>query len=303
MSRVLGIDGGASSSKWAVLDAAGQVVAQGRAAPIVGHLFNEEMRAQVWVALDALLAETSPYAPAAVVAGITGLDGGTPEARHFGAHIARALGLADERVRVLNDMDLVYRAHFAPGEGVVVYAGTGSVAYSIAPDGAVYRAGGHGYLIGDEGAGFWIGKTALRHLLRWHDAGLDTASYPLARQLYAMLGGRDWPRIRAYVYGGGRQAVAALAPAVGRAAEEGDETATQVLLQAGRELAELALTLRHRLGPLPVVLCGGALQVSPLIEQGARELLEFTVQYASSAEAAARMALEILKAEGQSDAF
>ncbi len=296
--NVLGIDGGASSSKWAVLDATGTLVAQGRTAPIIGHLFNEEMRAQVWAALDALLSETQPYAPEAVVAGITGLDAGTKEAQRMGAYIGQALGLPEKRVAVLNDMDLVYRAHFAPGEGMVVYAGTGSVAYSIASDGTVYRAGGHGYLIGDEGAGFWIGKTALRHLMRWHDAGLDTALYPLARHLYAVLGGRDWPRIREYVYGGGRQAVAALAPAVGRAAEEGDETATQVLLQAGRELADLALTLRHRLGPRPVVLCGGALQVSPLIEQGARELIELSVQYASSAEAAARMALEMLKETG-----
>lgn len=293
--NVLGIDGGASSSKWAVLDATGTVVAQGRTAPIIGHLFNEEMQAQVWAALETLLSEISPYAPAAVVAGITGLDAGTPEAQQLAERIQQVLGLSATRVWVFNDMDLVYRAHFAPGEGLVVYAGTGSVAYSIAPDGTVYRAGGHGYLIGDEGAGFWIGKTALRHLMRWHDAGLDTTSYPLARHLYAVLGGRDWPRIREYVYGGGRQAVAALAPAVGRAAEEGDETATQVLLQAGRELADLALTLRHRLGPLPVVLCGGALQVSPLIEQGARELIELSVQYASSAEAAARMALDILK--------
>lgn len=293
--NVLGIDGGASSSKWAVLDATGTVVAQGRTAPIIGHLFNKEMQAQVWAALETLLSEISPYAPTAVVAGITGLDAGTPEAQQLAERIQQVLGLSATRVWVFNDMDLVYRAHFAPGEGLVVYAGTGSVAYSIAPDGTVYRAGGHGYLIGDEGAGFWIGKTALRHLMRWHDAGLDTTSYPLARHLYAVLGGRDWPRIREYVYGGGRQAVAALAPAVGRAAEEGDETATQVLLQAGRELADLALTLRHRLGPLPVVLCGGALQVSPLIEQGARELIELSVQYASSAEAAARMALDILK--------
>lgn len=296
--KVLGIDGGASSSKWAVLDATGKIVAQGRTVPIIGHLFNDEMRAQVWAALDTLLSETKTYAPGAVVAGITGLDAGTKEAQQMGAYIGQALGLPEKQVGVFNDMDLVYRAHFAPGEGMVVYAGTGSVAYSIAPDGTVYRAGGHGYLIGDEGAGFWIGKTALRHLMRWHDAGLDTASYPLARHLYAVLGGRDWPHIREYVYGGGRQAVAALAPAVGRAALEGDETATQVLLQAGRELAELALTLRHRLGPLPVVLCGGALQVSPLIEQGARELVELSVKYASSAEAAARMALEMLKETG-----
>lgn len=290
---MLGIDGGASSSKWVVLDAQGGVVAQGRAAPVTGHLFNEEMQVKVFAALDALLAEVKPHAPVAVVAGITGLDAGTKEAQQMSVYIQQTLGLPVQRVRVLNDMDLAYRAYFAPGAGIVVYAGTGSVAYSIAQEGTVYRAGGHGFLIGDEGAGFWIGKTALRQLLRWSDAGLDTASYPLAQHLYVALGGRDWPRIRAYVYGGGRQAVAALAPAVGWAAEDGDETATQVLLQAGRELADLALTLQHRLGPLPVVLCGGALQVSPLIEQGARELLEVTVQYASSAETAARMALDL----------
>lgn len=290
---MLGIDGGASSSKWVVLDAQGGVVAQGRAAPVIGHLFNDEMRARVFAALDALLAEVKPHAPVAVVAGITGLDAGTKEAQQMSTYIQQALGLPVERVRVLNDMDLAYRAHFAPGAGIVVYAGTGSVAYSIAQDGTVYRAGGHGFLIGDEGAGFWIGKTALRQLLRWSDAGLETASYPLAQRLGAVMGGRDWARIREYVYGGGRQAVAALAPAVGSSAEDGDETATQILLQAGRELADLALTLRHRLGPLPVVLCGGALQVSPLIEQGARELLEVTVQYTSSAETAAGMALEL----------
>jgi len=291
---VLGIDGGASSSKWVVLNTQGLLLAQGRSSPITGHLFSEEMQAQAFGALERLLSEVRPYAPVAVVAGITGLDARSQEALRMGAYIQQGLGLPEGRVRVFNDIDLVYRTNFAPGAGIVVYAGTGSIAYSIALDGSVHRAGGHGFLIGDEGAGFWIGRTALRQLLRWQDLGLDTCSYPLARHLYATLGGQDWPCIRGYVYGGGRQAVAALAPAVGRAAEDGDETARQILLHAGRELADLALTLQRRLGLLPVVLCGGALQVSPLIEQGARELLELTVQHASSAEAAARMALNLV---------
>lgn len=295
MRYALGIDGGASSGKWAMLDEEGRLVARGRTAPLVGHLFDEKVKAQTLAALDELLREGRSFAPVAVVAGVAGLDAGTKEAQQLGAYIQQALGLPENRVRVLNDMELVYRAHFAPGEGIVVYAGTGSVAYSIAQDGTVYRAGGHGFLIGDEGAGFWIGKTALRQVLRWHDMGLDAASYPLARHLYRALGNRDWPHIRAYVYRGGRQAVAGLAPAVGRAALEGDQAAAQILLQAGRALADLALTLRQRLGFLPVVLCGGALQVSPLIEQGARELLELTVQHASSAEAAARMAWALFK--------
>lgn len=290
---VLGIDGGGSSSKWVILDALGQAIAQGQAGPITGHLFKEEQRQQIFATLDELLAQARPYRLDAVVGGITGLDAHTPEAAQLTAYIAGALELPTARVSIMNDMDLAYRANFAPGAGILVYAGTGSVAYHLTRQGQVVRAGGHGFIIGDEGGGYWIGKTALRQLMRWHDEGLSTDAYPLAQELYGAIGGSDWPTIRAYVYGGGRQAVAALAPAVGRAAQQGDPLARQILLQAGRELADLAQTLRHRVGVLPVVLTGGALRVSPLIEQGASESLPLSTSQISSAEAAARMALSL----------
>lgn len=293
--NVLGLDGGGSSSKWVILNPGGQSLAQGRVGPISGHLFKEEQRLQIFAALDELLAGARPHQPVAVVGGITGLDALTPEAARLTDYIARALQLPAERVSIMNDMDLAYRANFAPGAGILVYAGTGSVAYHITLEGRVVRAGGHGFIIGDEGGGYWIGKTALRQLMRWHDEGVATAAYPLAQQLYQAIGGSDWPTIRAYVYGGGRQAVAALAPAVGLSAQQGDEPARQILLQAGRELADLAQTLRHRLGDLPVVLTGGALQVSPLVVQGAREIMALETSQLSSAEAAARMALRLLK--------
>lgn len=292
--NVLGIDGGASSSKWVVLSGSGSLIAEGRAGPITGHVFSEAAESQVAAELGRILLETAPYSPAAIVAGITGLDAGTPEAEWFAQRLEEGLGLPLDRVRVFNDMDLAYRAHFAPGEGILVYAGTGSVAYHVARDGSVIRAGGHGYLIGDEGGGFWIGKTALRQLLRWQDSGVDLQEHLLAQHLHRAIGGGDWPRIRGYVYSGGRQAVAALAPAVGEAAASGDEAARGILTLAGRELAALAFTLRSRLGDLPVLLTGGALKVSPLIEEGARQRLEVGVSHASSAQAAARTALKEL---------
>ncbi|MER3553977.1 MAG: ATPase [Meiothermus sp.] len=292
--NVLGIDGGASSSKWMVLDGSGFPLAQGHAGPISGHVFSEAARAQVAAELDQILLEAAPYAPAAIVAGITGLDAGTAEAGWFSGRIQEGSGLPPAQIQVFNDMELAYRAHFAPGEGILVYAGTGSVAYHVAGDGSVVRAGGHGYLIGDEGGGFWIGKTALRQLLRWHDSDADTQNYPLAQHLYQAIGGGDWLRIREYVYSGGRQAVAKLAPAVGTAAAEGDGAAGAILSRAGQELADLALTLKGRLGKLPVLLTGGALKVSPTIEQSAQRRVELEVSHASSAEAAARMALRNL---------
>lgn len=292
--NVLGIDAGASSSKWVVLDAQKNVVAQGRTAPISGHLFNPESKAQALEALHSLLNEVKHLSPKAVVAGITGLDAGNPEAGIFAAEISRLLEIPAAKVQIFNDMDLAYRANFAPGEGILVYAGTGSVGYHIRSDGSVVRSGGQGFLIGDEGGGFWIGKTALRKLMWWHDEGMDTSSFPLAQNLYQTIGGNDWPSIRQYVYSGGRQRVAALAPAVGKAAAEGDKSARAILLSAGHELASLAQTLRHRLGSLPIVLCGGALQVSPLIAEGARQKIDLEVRLTSSAETAAQMALEMI---------
>ena len=292
--NALGIDGGGSSSKWVVLDEQGQMVAWGRAGPITGHIFAEETRNQLLATLDELLDQVRSYKPVAVVAGITGLDAGTQEAGEITQYLRR--GLNTERVAVMNDMDLAYRANFSPGQGILVYAGTGSVAYHITQEGRVVRAGGHGYLIGDEGGGFVIGRSALRQLMRWHDMRLDTGQFPLATRLYSTIGGSDWPGLREYVYSGGRQAVAALAPAVGEAAAMGDPVATQILRQAGLDLGDLAQTLQRRLGQLPVVLTGGALKISPLIEQSASEVVPMKISQASSAGAAAKMALRSIHA-------
>ena len=288
----LGLDAGASSCKWAVVDEHGQTIAEGRSSPWSGHLFDKEQRSRVRTALEELSQQVLAYAPQAVVAGVTGLDVGSDEATQLANWIAGLLGLEPACVQIMGDMDLMYRANFKLGEGIVVYAGTGSVAYHVAKDGSVLRAGGQGFMIGDEGAGFWIGKSGLRQVLRWLDRGEEVSSKPLAQHLYAAIGGSSWSRMREYVYGGGRQAVAALAPAVGKAASEGDEAAKAILRQAGHELAELGLSLKQQLGNLPVTLCGGALRVSQLIEQGAKERLELTVSEVSGAVAAARLAKE-----------
>ena len=289
----LGLDAGASSCKWVVLDEQGQLVAEGSSNPWSGHLFDGEQRSRVQAALEGLSTQVRSYKPQAVVAGVTGLDGGSSEAGQLTNWIAELLSVEPSHVQIMGDMDLMYRANFKPGEGILVYAGTGSVAYHVSRDGSVVRAGGQGFMIGDEGAGFWIGKAGLRQVLRWLDRGEEVSGKPLAQHIYTAMGGSSWSHMREYIYSGGRQAVAALAPAVGKAAADGDEAAKAILRQAGHELAELGLSLKHQLGNLPVILCGGALRVSPLIEQGARERLELTVSNASGALTAAQLATKL----------
>jgi N-acetylglucosamine kinase-like BadF-type ATPase len=280
------------------------VLKTGTSTALTGHLFTPEHHANELASLNRLLAAVKPFAPFAVVAGVTGLDSGTPVALELAMQLEKGLGLKPNRVRVMSDMDLAYRAHFQPGEGILVYAGTGSMAYHLPEDGPPLRAGGWGYLIGDPGGGFAIGQAALFQVMRWSVLEDNPATHPLAAEIYAQLGFKDWERVRQHIYSSGRQAVAALAPCVGRAAEQGDERALEILEQAGADLAALAGMLRPKLGDLPVVLAGGALEVSPRLEAAFRQHsprhLDIRRGEASFAEAAARLALELASLNGPS---
>ena len=257
---LLGIDGGASSTKWALFSADGAVLRQGRLGSMTGHLFSPEDEAALRSRL-ADLADTLESRPGAVVAGISGLQGHAGPI--FRAALADTFGLPERLIRVVSDLQLAYAAHFPPGEGVLVYAGTGSVACFYTPGGELLRAGGHGFLLGDEGGAFWQGRQALRAVLHAQDEGRPLPTL-LAQELSTLIGNLDWPQVRAWVYGGGRGAVATLAPAVDLAALAGDVVAQEVMQQAGRALADLALVIQNRVsseyqpGSPPVALCGGA---------------------------------------------
>ena len=258
----LGLDTGGSSSRWLLLDEQGHEVGSGSAPPITGHIFTEEGRAENLGRLEEVLQTVIKIAkPDAVVGGVTGLHKDTPAAETLQREICKALGLSPEQVRLDNDMSVAYASVLNPGEGVLVYAGTGSVAYHVSREGEVFRAGGYGYLVGDEGGGFWIGQQGLGQVLRWFDEGGQPETRPLAREVYRALGSERWDDLIEVVYGGGRRRVAALAPAVARAAEAGDEAATEILERAGAELAGLVGAIFTRLGEaLPVVFSGGVAQ-------------------------------------------
>ncbi|WP_424952961.1 N-acetylglucosamine kinase [Deinococcus sp.] len=261
---LLGIDAGGSSTKWALFGLAGEVVLQGRLEALTGHLFTPGDEEHLRALLSRLAEETGTGAgglgsagPAAVVMGVSGLQ--VDAAPLFLRALADTFGLPTVRIRVINDLELAHAAHFAPGEGVLVYAGTGSMAYFEGTGGEVVRAGGHGFLLGDEGGAFWQGQQGLKALLALQDAA-GPLTGPLAQGLAAVIGSLDWPQVRAWVYGGGRAALATLAPAVEQAAQAGDPLAQDVLERAGEALAGLAHTVLNGLGDSrpALALAGGA---------------------------------------------
>ncbi len=303
----LGLDTGGSSSRWLLLDEQGHEVGSGSAPPITGHIFTDEGRAENLGRLQEVLQSAAKIAqPDAVVGGITGLHKDTPAAETLQREICRALELGPEQVRLDNDMSVAYASVLGPSEGVLVYAGTGSIAYHVSLGGEVVRAGGYGYLIDDAGGGFWIGQQGLRQVLRWFDKRGQPDTRPLAREVYRALGSEFWDDIIEVVYGGGRRQVAALVPAVALAAEAGDEAATEILERAGAELAVLAQTIFTRLGePLPVVFSGGIAQnriVAAALERHLPTSSSLKCVSGEPVRAAARLALELAGAASEREA-
>ena len=153
--------------------------------------------------------------------------------------------------RVLLEPDYVGAYYLATHgrPGVAVIAGTGSIAYGEDGHGKKARAGGWGWLMGDEGSGIWIGTRALNTVTRAHDGtGEETSLLKMVCKEFDI---KDCLDLLNIVYRNGRPDVALasrVSPLVSRAAEEGDAQAIRILQQAGHELGLVGLTVSRKLG-------------------------------------------------------
>ena len=228
----------------------------------------------------AVLAETARRAAAAAglhlpveraVVGAAGA-GRAQEQRELEAALLEA-GVA-RQVRVLADGEVALATAFGTGPGILVNAGTGSIAYARDPAGAVHRAGGYGWQLGDEGGGYWLGRRALDVAARAQD-GRGEGSTLLARLLRA-LGLQHFDDLVRWTATATPTQMAALAPHVLNAAREGEGVARQAVDDAARELVDLAAALaRHFPGtePVPVALAGGLLLPQSPLTAAFRERL------------------------------
>ena len=192
----------------------------------------------------------------------------------------RDVGLA-RRVRVLADAEVALSAAFGRGPGVLVNAGTGSIAYARDPHGGLHRAGGYGWQLGDEGGGYWLGRRALE-AAAWAQDGRGEGSTVLAR-LLAALGLQHFDDLVRWTATATPAQVAALAPHVLNAAREGEAVAQRALDDAARELVALVAALeQHFPGstPVPVAIAGGLLLVQSPLTAAFRQRLAVYVKRA-----------------------
>jgi N-acetylglucosamine kinase-like BadF-type ATPase len=268
----LGIDAGGTGTRWALIDADNRLLGEGRVAGMTALQMSSTAGRENF--RDALM-EISNALPTGlrstrVCAGMTGFSEGGAD---IGAMIAGVFAIDTSAISLKSDIEIACLDLFAPGEGYVVYAGTGSIAAFIDDAGNMHRAGGHGVTLDDAGGGFWIAVEALRHIWRNEDARPGAwRDSPMAVAMFDYLGGNDWATTREFVYHRGRGDIGKLALVVAATAEK-DTVAHGILKRAGSELARLGQAMISRFGERPIALAGRVFQLHPVIEDSVRASL------------------------------
>jgi N-acetylglucosamine kinase-like BadF-type ATPase len=199
-----------------------------------------------------------------------------PDRRALLEHLLQQM-LPGARVLVLADYAIALEGATGGNPGVLVIAGTGSIASGRDREGRLMRAGGWGYLLGDEGSGFWIGREAIRAVLAVKEGwGEQTL---LAEMLSEALGTSDAGEWLSALYRtqNPQSLLAELAPLVTEAAERGDALAQRILFHAAEHLADLVLHLVEHLHlpeDFPVCTVGGVWKSPSVLQRFHRQLVE-----------------------------
>jgi N-acetylglucosamine kinase-like BadF-type ATPase len=245
LSYFLGFDGGGSKTDCVLVDEHGAVLASA-----YGSASNPLRTgyAKTWFALsstaDAVLARQK--IKSTDISGIcAGLGGAarTQVARRIATFLERSFPNA--AVQVTSDMEIALSAAVGDGKGVVLIAGTGSVAFGRNASGLTARAGGFGPWIGDEGSGFEIGKLAAAAVSREADArGPQTA---LTERIFKDLDCRDWNELFERIAKSADDVFPRLFPTVAKAGDGGDPVACEILQHAAASLSDLTFNVAKKL--------------------------------------------------------
>jgi N-acetylglucosamine kinase-like BadF-type ATPase len=268
MEHVLGIDAGGTKTICLLADGDGRILSRARSdganLQAVGELEVEKILHTVMMQA---IGERR-ILPAAICLGIAGVD--RPNDAAVVSGIMQRIGF-NSRVVIVNDA-LIALETGAPGQpGVVIISGTGSIAYGRNAKGEAARSGGWGYVLGDEGSGYWIGRAALRAVLRAADyRGPRTVLTQMLLEHFQV----PQPQLllhEVYHHHLKPSAIGALASCVQTAFREGDEAAVGILRGAADELEGSALSVARRLDLMAdaftFILSGGIFRAVPWLAQ------------------------------------
>jgi glucosamine kinase len=308
MKYFLGFDGGGTKTDCVVLDANRTVIGEGRGGPA------NPLRSGYDRTFASLREAASEALRSAGIhqAGVTNVCAGLAGAGRRSVVRRIMVFLAQEFPRALaqvaTDYEAALEAAAGQGPGIVLIAGTGSVAYGRNAAGETARAGGYGPWIGDEGSAFEVGRRAVSAVARTRD--LDAPVTALAEMIPAAVGSPDWDDLMLRIMKSPDEVFPRLFPVVAAAADADDGVAKEILFGSAIGLGNLAMIVIRRLGmkdqEFPLVKCGGVFGRSPVLDALLDSVLASGALRAklsrlavSPAVGAARMAARLSESSGQ----
>ena len=258
MRYILGVDGGGTKTVALLGDLDGNVLARGMSgssnANAVG--FNAAC-----LAVESAITMTRKDHPGEISAMCLGLAGAgrkedMEQFENWAVH-----KFQKTVVKAVSDAEMLLMAEASSSPALALICGTGSIVYGRTVTGDLIRAGGWGYLFGDEGSGYAIGIAALRAVMQAYDGrGSETLLSELVIERFGLRTAQD---LVGSIYGAKSppSAVASLTDLVEQAAGQGDSVAIIILEESAQELARTVAAVYPKLGTsiVPLVITGGTI--------------------------------------------
>lgn len=271
-AAVLAVDGGGTTCRAVLCGQSGDILGYAEGGPVNYHSIGANRAAENVARLLGVLSP-GPLTVECAVFGLAGLD--TKADRRILSRIVstelQAAGIRAEQLLLENDGLMTLAGAVGNGDGLLLVAGTGSIACAKSQAGLTVRVGGWGSRAGDEGSGFFIGMSAIRYMLRALD-GREKQS-GICSSILQEKCMTDVEQLIDWIYSPQfcTEQAAALTPLICSLADAGDWKASEIIDSAADELGVMAVAAIDRLRlnntVLHTVLSGGVLQHTPRMQK------------------------------------
>ncbi|MFL6417069.1 MAG: BadF/BadG/BcrA/BcrD ATPase family protein [Bryobacteraceae bacterium] len=258
----LGVDGGQTSTVALIADETGKVLGRGKGGPC-NHVGPAQGRARFFSALGDSLDQACAQAgvsrhDVSFVSACLGFSGGPQDKDAFVRELIRS-----DHYRITHDAEIALEGATGGLPGVIVIAGTGSMAYGKNEEGKTARAGGWGYAFGDEGGAFFLARQVLRAALAFEEGwGQPTQLYNKLLDAANAMSADEI--LRRFYAGQQRSVIASYASLLDEAERADDGVARLILVEGAGELAKYAHHVHRRLFPslesVEIAYVGGVFQ-------------------------------------------
>ncbi|HWO74994.1 MAG TPA: BadF/BadG/BcrA/BcrD ATPase family protein [Bacillus sp. (in: firmicutes)] len=272
MTYVIGIDGGGTKTKATCFDLESAKAVYTAETGRVNFLFQfEESVKQISRAIEACVHHMENELPKKLLIGAAGAISEEVCRRAEQEFQSRWC----QNVRVIDDARLAHTALLKGQDGILVISGTGSIALGRS-NGMEWRTGGWGYLLGDEGSGYWVSIKAIQYVL--HQLEMKQSNDGLTHALLQWIQGNSVSDIKNFVYTSSRQEIAGLSELISEEAMRNSEAAISILRRAG---VELALLVNRSLSAAPkpiqspkIAVSGSLLMKNDIVFESFKQVIE-----------------------------